>query len=166
VVHNWAMGRRTWRRVRRDQAAGAVPRYHQRVKVLLFRLLLSARTAWTWLQARLTLVSRWLVIVGLGLIAYGVVSCLKGYPYPVVILMVYSGYGTLALGAGLSLRRPETTATLVMATICHAVSLVLLVVTQPGSVFSIALLPLVGALSGFIRLRLRRANNRPKPPAR
>lgn len=133
------------------------------MKLLLFKLLLLARTAWSRLRTRLATVSRWLVIAGLGLIAYGVVYCWKGLPFPVVTLMVYGGYGTLVLGAGLALRRPETTPTLVLATICFAVSLVLVVVTMPGSVFSLALLPFFGMLSSFIRLRLRRGKGRSRP---
>jgi uncharacterized membrane protein len=130
------------------------------MKLLLFKLLLFARTAWSWLRTRLASVSRWLVFAGLGLIAYGVVYCWKGLPFPVVTLMLYGGYGTLVLGAGLALRRPETKPTLVLATICFAVSLVLVVVTMPGSVFSLALLPLIGLLSSLARLRLRRGRDR------
>lgn len=130
------------------------------MRLLLFKLLLFGRTAWTWLRTRTTAASNWLVIAGLGMIAYGIVYWWKGFPYPVLMLMTYSGYGTLSLGAGLALRRPETTATLVLATISFAVSLVLLVVTQPGSIFSYALLALFGALSSFGRLRLRRARDR------
>ena len=133
---------------------------------LLFKLLPFARTAWSWLRTRLAAASKLLVVAGLGAIAYGIVYCWKGFPYPVVMLMVYSGYGTLSLGTGLALRRPETTATLVLATISFAVSLVLLVVTQPGTVFSYALLSLFGALSSFNRLRLRLASARSKPSAR
>jgi hypothetical protein len=126
------------------------------VKVLLFRLLVFARAALTRLRTNLAAVSRWLVMVGLAIIAYGVVYWLKGYPYPVVMLMVYAGYGSLVLGTGLALRRPETTATLVLATISFAAALVLLLVTQPGSVFSFGLLAFVGVATSFIRLRQRR----------
>ena len=130
------------------------------MKLLLFKLLLFARTAWSWLSARLAKVSRWLVIAGLGLIAYGIAYYWKGLPYPVVMLMACSGYGTLVLGAGLSLRRPETTATLVLATVSFALSLVLLLVTQPGSVFSFGLFAFIGMLSSFLRLRQRRGKAR------
>jgi hypothetical protein len=118
---------------------------------------------WTKLRARLAVFSRWLVIAGLGLIAYGIVYCWKGLPYPVGTLMAYSGYGTLALGFGLSLRRPHTMAMVWLATISYAISLVLIVVTQPGSIFSLALLPLIGVLAGAIKLRMARAMEKIKP---
>lgn len=132
------------------------------MKVLLFKLMLFARSALTRLRTNLATVSKWLVMVGLAIIAYGVVYWLKGYPYAVVMMMVCAGYGSLVLGTGLALRRPETTPTLVLATISFAAALVLLLVTQPGSVFSFGLLALIGLLSSFLRLRQRQGKDRPR----
>lgn len=123
--------------------------------------MLFARSALTRLRTNLATVSKWLVMVGLAIIAYGVVYWLKGYPYPVVMMMVCAGYGSLVLGTGLALRRPETTPTLVLATISFATALVLLLVTQPGSVFSFGLLAFVGVATSFIRLRQRRRARTP-----
>jgi hypothetical protein len=132
------------------------------VKLLLFKLMLFARSALARLRTNLAAVSKWLVMVGLAIIAYGVVYWMKGYPYAVVMMMVCAGYGSLVLGTGLALRRPETTPTLVLATISFAAALVLLLVTQPGTAFSFGLLAFVGVATSFIRLRQRR---RARPPS-
>ena len=132
------------------------------MKVLLFKLMLFARSALARLRTNLAAVSKWLVMVGLAIIAYGVVYWMKGYPSAVVMMMVCAGYGSLVLGTGLALRRPESTPTLVLATISFAAALVLLLVTQPGTVFSFGLLAFVGVATSFIRLRQRR---RARPPS-
>ena len=132
------------------------------MKALLFKLMLFARSALMRLRTNLAVVSKWLVMVGLAIIAYGVVYWMKGYPYAVAMMMVCAGYGSLVLGAGLALRRPETTPTLVLATISFAAALVLLLVTQPGTVFSFGVLAFVGVATSFIRLRQRR---RARPPS-
>ncbi len=106
-------------------------------------------------------ISTWLVIGGLLLIGYGLLYWWMGFPYAVGIMLMYVVLGCLVVGAGLSLRRPETTTTLALATVGFATcGTILLIACLPESlappyVFLI-LISAAGALRGLFRLWRRR----------
>jgi hypothetical protein len=107
--------------------------------------------------------SKWLLIGGLALIGYGVFYWWKGFPYPVGIMLTYSALGCLVVGAGLLLRRPETTATLVLGTASFAASgTILLAVCLPYPISPPYLLLILvcaaGTLRGLLRLRWQSRN--------
>src|SRR5262245_65695420 len=68
----------------------------------------------SWRRLLATL-SNLLLLVGLALIAYGIVYWWKDFPMRLVMLLVCGGFGCLGLGAGLWLRRPVTTASTAIA---------------------------------------------------
>lgn len=105
-------------------------------------------------------ISKLLMLAGVALIGYGIAYWWKEFPYPVVVLLAYSTYGCLAFAGGLSLRRPETVATLVLATITFALSTVLLIVVfviPPWSPLAMGLFiaSCLGTLGSYRRLRRR-----------
>lgn len=105
-------------------------------------------------------VSRWLLIGGVLLIAWGIFHMLRGLPFPVGMMLFYSSFGCFLVGAGLSLRRPETTATLVLGIASFATSgTILLAVCLPYPIAPPYLLVIVvsaaGVLRGLVRLRWR-----------
>jgi hypothetical protein len=103
------------------------------------------------------------MFAGTALIIYGIVYWWKGFPYPVVALLAYSAHGCFLLGGGLSLRRPETVTTLVLATVILALSAVLLTalfIIPPWPPEAIALV-IAACLATFgTYLRLRRLKTR------
>ncbi len=120
----------------------------------------------TWHRVRST-VSKWLVIGGLMLIAYGVAYWWKGLPHPTAILMAYTALGCLPLGIGLSLRSPANATTLSLS----AASFVLSGVLQPlvfgfNPLNFVALLSLGLAWAGAVQsvARLRHLHGRRRGP--
>jgi hypothetical protein len=113
-----------------------------------------------WAQRLRAALSNVLLFVGVWLIGLGIAYWWKGVPYPVAVLLAYSTFGCFALGGGLSLRRPETVATLVLATVSFALSTVLLIVVfvlPPWSPVAMALFAasLLATSSSYRRLRRR-----------
>ena len=101
-----------------------------------------------------------LTLVGLALIGYGIAYWWKGFPYPVAMLLAYSAYGCLALGWGLSLRRPDTIATLAISAVTCALSAVFLIALRvippwPPQAIALFLASCVGTASSYRRLQRR-----------
>src|SRR5262245_47038185 len=107
----------------------------------------------------LATLSNLLLLVGLALIAYGIVYWWKDFPMRLVMLLVCGGFGCLGLGAGLWLRRPVTTASTAIAvasfTLSTALLFVLLTPFHPYSL-AVALFCAVGAVDSVRRLRRQR----------
>jgi asparagine N-glycosylation enzyme membrane subunit Stt3 len=105
-----------------------------------------------------SVVSTVLLFAGLALVGYGIVYWWKGFPYPVVVLLVYSTFGCLALGGGLSLRRPETVTTLALSTATFALSTVGLIALfafpQPAAI-ALFIASCLATENSYRRLRRR-----------
>jgi hypothetical protein len=132
----------------------------------MMRLWMILRMAGASLQRGRATASKWLVIAGLLVIAYGVAYWWKGLPYPKAILIVCAALGCLPLGAGLYLRTPATTATLSLAAVSFSVSGLLQLVSfglapWQGMVgLILAILAWAGAADSVARLRRLRRNGR------
>ncbi len=112
--------------------------------------------------------SEWLVIGGLALIGYGILHWWTGRPYPVGIMLLFVAFGCFFIGGGLLLRRPETTATLVLETASFAASgAILLALCLPYPIappyLLVILVSAAGTLRGLIRLRWRSGNKTKQP---
>jgi len=112
--------------------------------------------------------SKWLVIIGVMVIAYGVAYWWKELPYSTAILTVCVALGCLSLGAGLYLRSPATTTTLSLAAVSFALSGVLQLVSfgfapwQGMLGLALVVLAWGGAADSVARLRrLRRKGGTP-----
>ncbi|HEY7373509.1 MAG TPA: hypothetical protein VIF57_15220 [Polyangia bacterium] len=107
-----------------------------------------------------------LVLGGLAAIGYGVVYFWKGLAYRLLVLIVCVGLGCLPLGAGLSLRRRPGVPTLVVATVCFALSGALQLLLLGGGAFvhplwiTLQVISWGGAARSFVRARAARRNNR------
>ena len=108
------------------------------------------------LKRLLTLASTLLVIYGVGLIGYGIVYWLMGFPYPVVGLLAFSAYGSFLLGVGLFVRLPGTAKILALATGAFSLSAALMMVVNVMSPAAIVLVVVAGAgaIASYLRLRL------------